>query len=210
VPGIKVLAPGTVQNAHEMLLAALAEPEKREVPYYVGTSIDLGTATAWLAARNAQRSVRERILPAVLLLKAAAVAARRIPEFNAYFENDAARRLEHVNLGVAIALRGSGLVAPAIHDADRLDVDALMTKLQDPVGRARSGTLRSSELSDGMITVTSLGERGIESVFPIIPRRDRRPSQRALSRPDRRTTPGARQAMNADDIRKSVYLTARL
>jgi pyruvate dehydrogenase E2 component (dihydrolipoamide acetyltransferase) len=43
-----------------------------------------------------------------------------------------------------------------------------MAKLQDLVTRARAGALRSSELSDGTITVTSLGERGVEAVFPII------------------------------------------
>jgi pyruvate dehydrogenase E2 component (dihydrolipoamide acetyltransferase) len=160
---------GDRNRAMRRAIAAAMARSKREIPhYYVGTTIDLGTASAWLAARNAERSVRERLLPAVLLLKATARAARSMPEFNAYFEGDAVRMLEDVHLGVAISLRGGGLVAPAIHNADRLALDELMAKLQDLVTRARAGTLRSSELSDGTITVTNLGDRGVETVFPII------------------------------------------
>jgi pyruvate dehydrogenase E2 component (dihydrolipoamide acetyltransferase) len=112
--------------------------------------------------------VQQRVLPAALLLKAVATAARQMPAFNSYFEGDAAQPQPAVHLGVAIALRGGGLVAPAIHDADRLSLDELMAKLQDLVARARTGTLRSSELRDGTITVSNLGDRGVETVFPII------------------------------------------
>jgi pyruvate dehydrogenase E2 component (dihydrolipoamide acetyltransferase) len=59
-------------------------------------------------------------------------------------------------------------VAPALHDADRQSLDALMRGFRDLVQRARAGRLRSSELSDPTITVTSLGEQGVDTVFPII------------------------------------------
>jgi pyruvate dehydrogenase E2 component (dihydrolipoamide acetyltransferase) len=73
-----------------------------------------------------------------------------------------------VHLGVAISLREGGLVAPAIHDADRLSLDEMMLRLRDLVNRARSWRLRSSEMSDPTITVTNLGERGVETAFPVI------------------------------------------
>jgi pyruvate dehydrogenase E2 component (dihydrolipoamide acetyltransferase) len=69
---------------------------------------------------------------------------------------------------VAVALRGGGLVAPAIHDTDRLTLDELMHAFRDLVSRARSWSLRSSEMTDPTITVTSLGERGVETVFGVI------------------------------------------
>ena len=73
-----------------------------------------------------------------------------------------------VHLGVAVALRGGGLVAPAIHDADTLPVDVLMTALRDLVGRARGGRLQRAEMSDPTITVTNLGDLGVESVYGVI------------------------------------------
>jgi pyruvate dehydrogenase E2 component (dihydrolipoamide acetyltransferase) len=73
-----------------------------------------------------------------------------------------------VHVGVAISLRGGGLVAPALHDADSQPLGALMSALRDLVQRARGGGLRSSELSDATITVTSLGEQGVDSVLGIV------------------------------------------
>ena len=62
----------------------------------------------------------------------------------------------------------AGLIAPAIRDADRLALDPLMAALRDVVQRARSFALRGSELTSASITITSLGDRGAESVLPII------------------------------------------
>jgi pyruvate dehydrogenase E2 component (dihydrolipoamide acetyltransferase) len=73
-----------------------------------------------------------------------------------------------VHLGVAISLRGGGLVAPALRGAHELDLDALMRALRDLVSRARAGVLRASEMTDPTITVTNLGDRGVESVYGVI------------------------------------------
>src|SRR5581483_8300182 len=59
-------------------------------------------------------------------------------------------------------------VALALHDTDKLSLDELMQKLREVVQRTRTGALRGSEFTDPTITVTSLGERGVEAVFPII------------------------------------------
>jgi pyruvate dehydrogenase E2 component (dihydrolipoamide acetyltransferase) len=148
--------------------AAMARA-KREIPhYYLGTTIDMGRATDWLAAENATRPVPERLLAGVLLIKAVALALREVPELNARWTGARAEPSPAVHVGVAISLRSGGLVAPALHDTDRRSLDELMRGLRDLVARARAGTLRSSELSDPTITVTSLGEQGVESVFGII------------------------------------------
>jgi pyruvate dehydrogenase E2 component (dihydrolipoamide acetyltransferase) len=73
-----------------------------------------------------------------------------------------------VHLGVAIALRQGGLVAPALHDAETLSLEDLQAGLRDLVLRARGGRLRSSEMSDATLTVTNLGDQGVDSVFGVI------------------------------------------
>jgi pyruvate dehydrogenase E2 component (dihydrolipoamide acetyltransferase) len=102
------------------------------------------------------------------LIKAVATGLREVPELNGHWVDGSFRSSSGIHVGVAISLRGGGLVAPAIHDADRLDLTALMRSLQDLVARARAGSLKSSELSDPSITVTNLGEQGVESTFGII------------------------------------------
>jgi pyruvate dehydrogenase E2 component (dihydrolipoamide acetyltransferase) len=148
--------------------AAMAR-SKREIPhYYLAHPIDMARALDWLRAQNLQRPVTERLLYGVLLIKAVALALREVPELNARWRGDEVVPSEAVHVGVAIFLRGGGLVAPALHDADRRPLDDLMRAFRDLVQRARTGGLRSSELSDPTITVTSLGEQGVESVFGIV------------------------------------------
>jgi len=151
------------------LIGAAMARSKREIPhYYLGTTIDMFRAMTWLAEENLKRPVTERLLPGVLLMKATALALREVPELNAVWRGTEAVPSPAIHIGVAISLRGGGLVAPALHDADRRSLGDLMTGLRDLVRRARSGGLRSSELSDPTVTVTSLGEHGVETVFGII------------------------------------------
>lgn len=150
-------------------IAAAMARAKREIPhYYLAHTMDMHRALAWLAGENARRPVTERLLPNVLLLKAVALAVREVPELNGLWRGDRVEPSARVHLGVAISLRGGGLVAPALHDADHMPIGELMRALRDLVQRARTGGLRSSELSDPTITVTSLGEQGVETVFGIV------------------------------------------
>ena len=150
-------------------IAAAMGRSKREIPhYYLGTTIDFAAANNWLEAHNRDLQPEERLLPAVLLLKATALALREVPQLNGHFEQGVFKPGPGVHVGWAIALRGGGLIAPAIHGADGLSLTQLMAALRDLVQRARSGGLRSSELTDPTVTVTSLGERGAESVYGVI------------------------------------------
>lgn len=150
-------------------IASAMTRSKREIPhYYLTSTVDFGTASAWLEAYNRERAPEQRLLPAVLLLKATARALAEVRQLNGFFENGSWRAATGIHIGWAIALRGGGLVAPAIHDTDRKTLPELMLALRDLVQRARTGGLRSSELTDPTVTVTSLGERGAESVLGII------------------------------------------
>ncbi len=150
-------------------IAAAMSRSNREIPhYYLGTEIELSRALAWLAHENQRRPVTERLLLVALLLKAVARAAREVPEVNGHYVDGAFRVSEAVHLGVAISLRRGGLVAPALHDADRKALGDLMRELNDLVARARGGGLRSSELSDATLTVTSLGDLGVRTVYGVI------------------------------------------
>jgi len=162
-------APKDRGAAMRRAIARAMARSKREIPhYYLAHDVDFSAAQTYLYERNAAVPVTERILPAVLLLKATAVAVRRTPELNGFWVDDELRRSDAVHLGVAISLRGGGLVAPAIHDADERTIEDLMASLRDLVNRARAGSLRASELSDPTITVTNLGDQGVQLVHGAI------------------------------------------
>ena len=162
-------APEDRSAAMRRAIGAAMSRAKREIPhYYLSTTLDLVRALAWLEAENAKRPLPERLLPAVLLLKATALALRDAPGLNGAWVEGGFRHSADIHLGVAVFLRGGGLVAPALRHADAKDLGALMRELRDLVGRARSGGLRASELTDPTITVTNLGEQGVETVLPVI------------------------------------------
>ena len=150
-------------------IAAAMSRSKREIPhYYLGESIVLDKAVAWLHDWNATRPVTERVLLTALLLKAVARALRKFPHLNGFFINGNFTAAPAVHIGVAIALRNGGLIAPALLNADTKSISTLMPALNDLVQRARAGSLRSSELNAATITVTSLGEQSIEAVYGVI------------------------------------------
>jgi pyruvate dehydrogenase E2 component (dihydrolipoamide acetyltransferase) len=150
-------------------IAAAMTRSKREIPhYYLSTTVDVGAASDRLAALNAARSPERRVLPAALHVKALAATLRRFPDFNGHFVDGAHRPAERIHVGTAIAIRGGGVVAPAIHDADRLAIDEVMDRLRDLVSRVRAGRLRASELTDPTVTLSALGDRGVETIAPII------------------------------------------
>jgi pyruvate dehydrogenase E2 component (dihydrolipoamide acetyltransferase) len=150
-------------------IAAAMARSNREIPhYYLQTHIDMSRALRWLEAENQKRSIKDRLLPAVLLLKAVARALRDVPDLNGYWADDRHQPQEAIHIGFAIALRQGGLVTPAIHNVDLKSLDELMEALRDLITRVRAGRLRSSELTDATITVTNLGDMGVETVYGVI------------------------------------------
>jgi pyruvate dehydrogenase E2 component (dihydrolipoamide acetyltransferase) len=141
----------------------------REIPhYYLATEIDMTKALGWLEQFNQKRSIEDRVLPAALLLKAVASALKQTPELNGFYAEEQLKICKEVHLGVAISLRKGGLMIPAILSADQKSVVEMMAALRDLITRARCGRLRSSEITEGTITVTNLGDLGVETVYGVI------------------------------------------
>lgn len=162
-------APGIDLDAMRLAIAAAMARSKREIPhYYLAHEVDVTGCEAWLAQQNATLPPDRRLLLGALALKATAIAARRFPAFNGFYRDGRYEPSPSIHVGVAIAIRGGGLAAPALHDVDQLPVDALMSRMRDLVQRTRLGRIRSSEISDPTITVSSLGERGVEVLYGVI------------------------------------------
>ena len=167
--GAPAIRSGFNPKQMRMAVGAAMSRSKREIPhYYLSTTIDFERASVWLEAENLRRPVTERMLPAVLLVKAVAVGLGAAPELNGTWEGGEARHKAEIHVGWAISLRGGGLIAPALRNVDKQPLSELMGSMRDLVKRARSGGLRASELSDPTITITSLGDTGVEQVFGVI------------------------------------------
>ena len=156
-------------DAMRRAIAAAMTRAKREIPhYYLATTVDFEPGLRFIESVNAERDPEQRLLSAVLLIKALARALKEVPELNGFWRQDRFEPSTAVHIGVAVALRRRGLIAPALHDVADKDLDTLMTELKDLVQRARAGGLRSSELTDTTIILSSLGDNGVETLYPII------------------------------------------
>ena len=170
-PAGQLEAPAAAETPSGMrrAIAAAMARSNREIPhYYLSTQIDMSTAIGWLEQTNRERSIEKRLLPAALLLKGVARALVEVPELNGYWVDDQLKPSAEIHLGVAVSLRTGGLMVPTIHSANQRSLDELMADLRDIITRTRAGRLRSSDITDSTITITNLGDLGVETVYGVI------------------------------------------
>jgi len=168
-PAERKRAPTLDLGAMRVAIAAAMARSKREIPhYYLEHKVEVTACEQWLAEKNATLPPEGRLLFGALPIKAVALAIRRFPAFNGFYRDNKFDPSPAVHVGVAISIRGGGLAAPALHDVDQLPLDELMRQMRDLIQRTRAGRIRGSEMSDPTITVSSLGERGVETLYGII------------------------------------------
>jgi pyruvate dehydrogenase E2 component (dihydrolipoamide acetyltransferase) len=164
-------ARSSADQVHDMrrVIAKAMSRSKREIPhYYLSLDCCFSKARNWLEQHNSSVSIEQRLLPSALLLKAVALAARALPDFNGYYKDEAFVPSSDVHVGMAIAMRGGRLVAPAILNGDQKALPTIMSELRDLATRVRAGHMRATELALSTITVTSLAEEGVAWMMPII------------------------------------------
>jgi pyruvate dehydrogenase E2 component (dihydrolipoamide acetyltransferase) len=168
-PAEKKRPAGLDLDAMRTAIAAAMARSKREIPhYYLVHQFSMAAAEDWLTRTNTPRTPESRVLMSALTIKAVALGVRKFPAFNGFYREGRFEPASGIHVGVAIALRGGGLVAPAIRDTSELTLDELMARMRDLVQRARAGRIRSSEFADPTITVSSMGDRGVEVLYGVI------------------------------------------
>ncbi len=150
-------------------IAAAMSRSNREIPhYYLSTSINMTPSLQWLEEQNSNRTIQERILPAALMIRAVVLALGKVPELNGFWRDDAHQVSKAIHPGIAIALRKGGVITPALLDAQEMSLDETMQALGNLISRARAGKLRSAEVTQQTVTITNLGDLGVERVYGVI------------------------------------------
>ncbi len=158
-----------IEEMRKAIAAAMTRAKQTIPHFYLSETIDVDPAIRFLEERNEGRPPTERVLLGALFVRAATIAAAKVPVMNGHFTGEAGYQpSKTVNPGVAVALRGGGLVAPALMDAVDMSLEDTMAGMRDLVSRARAGRLRSSEMTMGTITISSLGDTGAEAMTGVI------------------------------------------
>ncbi len=149
-------------------VARRMQASKREAPhFYVSAEIAMDDAIAELGKLNERGAEQSRVSVSAVLVRACAIALRAHPTVNAVWTTDGLALVHEVNVCVAVALDG-GLVAPAILNADELDLRQTAEALRSLIGRSRRGKLRAAELSEGTFTLSNLGMFHVSAFAAIV------------------------------------------
>jgi pyruvate dehydrogenase E2 component (dihydrolipoamide acetyltransferase) len=149
----------------ERLLAS-----KTQIPhFYLNIEVDAGELMRIRSEVNAdaEKAGLAKLTVNDFILKAAVVAAARVPKVNASFAGDSIIQYANVNIAVAVAVE-EGLVTPVIREAQKKSLREISERVKDLATRARSKKLKPEEYQGGTLTVSNLGSYGIESFSAII------------------------------------------
>ena len=150
--------------AERLLLSKTTIPH-----FYLNIEVDAGELMELRAEVNAtaEKSGQAKLTVNDFVLKAAIVAAVRVPKVNASFDGDAVVYYSSINLAVAVAI-DDGLVTPVIRDAQKKSLREINELVKDLATRARTKKLKPDEYQGGTMTVSNLGAYGIDSFSAII------------------------------------------
>lgn len=104
-----------------------------------------------------------------LLAKAVAVALKKHPVLNAYYTDQGLQYRPNINVAVAVAMEGGGLITPVLQNADQQDIYSLSRTWRDLVERSRVKQLKPEEYTSGTFTLSNLGMFGVDSFDAILP-----------------------------------------
>ena len=144
---------------------------KQEVPhFYLTVDIDADALHALREQINGDLSAgggEGKVSFNDLVVKACAIALRRVPECNAQFSPEAILVHRRVDISVAVAV-AEGLVTPVVRDADRKSVLGISAEMRELAARAKSKKLRTDEMANGTFSISNLGMYGIDAFAAVI------------------------------------------
>lgn len=161
----RIALTGMRQRIAERLLAS-----KTQIPhFYLNIEVDAGELVRVRTELNAhlEKSGQSKLTFNDFILKAAVVAATRVPRVNASFAGDAVIEYADVHLAVAVAIE-EGLVTPVIRQAQKKSLREISEAVKDLATRARTKKLKPEEYQGGTLTVSNLGSYGIENFSAVI------------------------------------------
>jgi len=154
-------------NMRKRIAARLTEA-KRDVPhFYLMRDLDAAPLLAYRQRLNDLLGDRGKVSVNDLVVKAVALALRRMPECNASWEGDAIRQFHRVHIGVAVAIP-DGLVTPVVRDADMKGIGAIAAEVKDLADRAKKRGLKAHEITGSTFSISNLGMFGIERFTAIL------------------------------------------
>jgi pyruvate dehydrogenase E2 component (dihydrolipoamide acetyltransferase) len=173
-PAAPITAPHTLTPHTTMrrVIARRLTAAKQEVPhFYLSVDVELDALLKLRTELNA-RSPKDgpgafKLSVNDLVIKASAVALRRVPGVNASWTEEGTVQYQDVDISVAVAIP-DGLITPIIRRADQKGLAAISTEMRELAGRAKAGKLKPEEFQGGGFSISNLGMYGVKEFAAVI------------------------------------------
>ncbi|MBM4381327.1 MAG: 2-oxo acid dehydrogenase subunit E2, partial [Deltaproteobacteria bacterium] len=153
-----------LSNMRRVIAQRMTEVKPGVPHFYLTVDVDMAAA---LQIREEAKAVESKVSVNDIIVKAAAVALRRVPKMNAQFGGDHVLQLHDADVGIAVAIE-DGLVTPIVRNADQKGLGQISAEARDLAERARGRKLKPEEYAGGSITVSNLGMFGIDQFVAVI------------------------------------------
>jgi pyruvate dehydrogenase E2 component (dihydrolipoamide acetyltransferase) len=169
-----ITAPHTLvpHTSMRRVIARRLTEASRDIPhFYVAVDVCLDPLLKLRAELNA-KSAKDgpgafKLSVNDLIIKAAAIALRRVPKVNASWTDDGIALYEDVDISVAVSI-ADGLITPIIRRADLKGLAAISNEMKDLAGRAKAGKLKPEEFQGGGFSISNMGMYGVSAFSAII------------------------------------------
>jgi pyruvate dehydrogenase E2 component (dihydrolipoamide acetyltransferase) len=143
----------------------LTESKQNAPHFYVTIDCEIDRLLALRAEANGASD--EKLSVNDFVIKAAALALKKVPEANASWSEDAILRWSEIDISVAVSL-DEGLITPIIKGADKKGLAQISAEMRDLATRARAGKLKLSEFQGGTFSISNLGMFGVKDFTAVI------------------------------------------
>jgi pyruvate dehydrogenase E2 component (dihydrolipoamide acetyltransferase) len=158
----------TASSMRRTIARRLTESTQSTPHYYLTIDVDIAALADARKAMNAElEALGKKVSLNDLIIKAAAVALRRVPEVNASWMGKEIHYHQVVDISIAVAV-DDGLMTPVLRDADRKGVAQIADEARDLAERAREKKLQPEDMSNGTFSISNLGMFGIEAFTAVI------------------------------------------
>ena len=147
--------------------AVRLQKAKQTVPHFYLKMECTVDAALELRTRINEQSPDLKLTLTDIIVRAAALALRKVPQANSTWTDDAIRIYEAADIAVAVNTP-MGLITPIVRQADRKGLGAISQELKSLTERARDGVLQPEEYTGGTFTISNLGMYGVESLYAIV------------------------------------------
>jgi len=156
-----------LSNMRKIIAKRLTESKQTVPHYYLSADVNMDKVLELRQQLNSGNNGEYKLSVNDFVLKASALALKKVPECNSQWMNDYIRQFHSVDISVAVSTAG-GLITPIVFDADKKGLQNINNDVVSLAEKARENKLQPNEFQGGTFTISNLGMFGVTSFSAVI------------------------------------------